>query len=155
MKTRFMLLLMALGSTAQANGRIQIVQNGAPVEAGAGATLTSHLVSLVRSCSVDTTRWAVHDGVWSALLESADFVRVTLDPGPQKITTEGAGDFIADEIFVRLGVGTTPDHIFMKAGDRVRSCAKYSPKALLDLAREPALNLADARPFSELAKALR
>ena len=153
MKSFFALMLVVLSGAAVANGQIQIVRDGAAVEAEPGKTFTAHVVSLVESCDVDTTQWAVHDGVWTELLESPDFVRLSLVPR-RTIHTDGAGDIAADEIFLRLGVNSTPGHIYLKAGDRVRACAKYSPKALLTLAQEPALNLATARFWVDLAKAL-
>lgn len=151
MKPWLALLLSLAGAVAlAAPDRFHIVRDGVRLNASPGPAFESDVVSLLQSCSVESTEYAVKPGTLSELRASKWLVRVNLVT-PHSIKTS-AGVIWASEILVVLRPEALPGHVYTAVAGELRSFTKYRPDALLAVGSEPLLQLAGARPYKELAR---
>jgi hypothetical protein len=151
MKPWLPLLLSLVGAVAlAAPDRFLIVRDGVRLGASPGPAFESDVVSLLSSCDVESTQYAVKPGTLSELLRSRWLVRVNLVT-PHSIKTR-IGPIWASEILVVLRPDALPGHVYTAVAGELRSFTRYRPSALLAVSNEPLLKLAGARPYKELAR---
>jgi hypothetical protein len=151
MKRWLPLLLSFAGMAAfAAPDRFHIVRDGVRLNSSPGPAFESDVVSLLASCDVESTKYAVKPGTRTELLGSRWLVRVNLVT-PRLIRTH-AGQIWASEILIVLRPEALPGHVYTTVAGELRSFTKYSSDALLAVGSEPMLRLAGARPYKELAR---
>ena len=150
---RWLPLLLSLVSVLvlAAPDRFQIVRNGVRASDSPGPGFERDVLTLLQSCDIESTKYAVKFSTLGELHASPWLVRVNLVT-PQKINTR-AGPLWATEILIVLRPDALPGHIYTAGAGEVRSFTRYSPDALLAVGSEPLLKLAGARPYKELARA--
>jgi hypothetical protein len=126
------------------------VRDGVLLNGSPGPAFESDVVSLLKSCDVESTKYAVKPGTLKELLGSRWLVRVNLVT-PRAIRTR-AGDVWANEILIVLRPDALPGHVYTTLGGELRSFTKYRLDAVLAVGSEPMLQLAGARPYMELAR---
>jgi hypothetical protein len=145
-----LLLTLAAAVAFAAPDRIEIKRDGVRMNGSPGPAFESDVVSLLESCDVESTKYAVKSSTLSELLASRWLVRVNLVT-PRKIRTQ-IGAIWTTEILVVLRPDALPGHIYITGAGEFRSFTKYDPGALLAVGSEPMLQLAGARPYVELAR---
>lgn len=151
MKRWLPLLLSLAGAVAlAAPDRFHIVRDGVRLNASPAPGFESDVVTLLASCDVESTKYAVKPGTLNELLRSRWLVRVNLVT-PHSIKTR-IGPIWASEIIVVLRPDALPGHVYTAVAGELRSFTRYRPNALLAVSSEPLLQLAGARPYKELAR---
>lgn len=151
MKPWLPLLLSLAGAVAiAAPDRFLIVRDGVRLSASPGPAFEGDMMTLLTSCDVESTEYAVKPGTLSELRSSRWLVRVDLVT-PRAIKTR-AGSIWVSEILVVLRPDALPGHVYTAVAGELRAFTKYRPSALLAVSTEPLLQLAGARPYKELAR---
>jgi hypothetical protein len=130
--------------------RFQIVREGVRLDGSPGPAFEGDVLSLLKSCDVESTRYAVKPGTLKELLGSRWLVRVNLVT-PRSIETR-AGEVWASEILIILRPDALPGHVYTRLAGDLRSFTKYRLDAVLAVGSEPMLQLAGARPYQPPAR---
>ncbi len=159
---RFFFLMLLFGASWSLFGSeeatVRVVRDGNQVPAIAESNITDRSINLLRSCSVNSTSYAVKSNTWVHLLGSESFVHLVFKKPTQLSVMMTAGTGLPrhpepttiNEILIPLPKGEWPQHLFAKSGTEVLAFTKYSPLALRHLAFEPDIQLAQVLPYSEL-----
>jgi hypothetical protein len=119
-------------------------------------TLSTSLLMLVQSCSVNSTKHAASGSVWRRLLSSDSFVHVTFsEPRSVRVSSGDNGKWEEQEILeilLPLPEHTWPAHVFVKSQSGTLSFTKYDNRALKRVVADTDLQLTSTPPYDQLLK---
>ena len=127
---------------------LTVVRNHQRLKVSNPRALVEKLISLLESCSVNSTSYARPQALWDGTLAAPSFIHVRFTL-PQDLRAMIAASRDDDSLGVRqillaLPSGKLPDHVLVKTGAGTFAFTKYAPRAWEDLFHEPVLGLSTA-----------
>lgn len=127
---------------------LTVVRNHERLKVSNPRALVEKLISLLESCSVNSTSYARTQALWDGTLAAPSFIHVRFTV-PRELRIMAAAGRDDDSLGVRqillaLPSGKLPDHVLVKTGAGTLAFTKYSPRAWDDLFHELGLVLSMA-----------
>jgi hypothetical protein len=148
MKLAPLLLMAYAAASAAADVDVRIVRLGVD-SVKSDADVVQRAVSLVESCSVDSTKYDASLQAWKDALAAASLVHLRF-PATRDIKVLG-NHYTVDEILVPLPERLWPAHFYARRGNEIFSFTFYDPRAFRDLVWGSPFEFQNVPPYDSLA----
>lgn len=152
----FAAFLCGVAAASPADTVLRAVRDNHDVSVADPERLAAKLVSLLNSCSVNSTAYAVSGDTWVATLASNSFVHVVFAVPRQANPKSGGSDTQSprslQEILLPLPEGKWPEHVLVKSEGKTLSFTKYDPRVMKEIVLVQELQLRTVRPYESLLR---
>jgi hypothetical protein len=150
--------VIASTSAVAASDQVRAMRRGQEVTLSNPARVADKLAADLESCSVSLARWGRAIDMWDHSLASDAYLHATYSP-PRKLTLYTQGNqrravYAVEEILLPLPENKWPPYDLARIGGEVYAYAKCDPRRLVEIIREPELELRERQPYKSLMDAL-
>jgi hypothetical protein len=126
--------LCVCGLAAAEDVQVRAVRHGQEIAVSDQEKLAARLLTLLQSCSVESTAYAVSSSTWPKWMASESLIHVSFLK-PRKVQLVNARTHLrqerrVEELLLPLPEGKWPDHIYVRSGKDRLAFTKYDIKAL-------------------------
>ena len=147
-------LLFLASSAAADDDRVDVVLESRVNRVLYPDGLTSLVVELAESCSVNTTSEVDARPLWDVYIHSGSFLHVVFSE-PRRFRLVGSDNrtrvlLDVQEALLPLPSDRLPEHVLVKWHRKVRSFSKYDPLVLAKVVESPEVGLASMEPYRSI-----